>query len=407
MSEITADHSYLLRSAAELELTEARRQKAEKTKSLGSPIQLTGNAIDIQIRGNYAWIAESAHVAKKIDLETGKTLQIYRGHHAPVTCLAFYDRIPNSGDEKLLITGSWDKTIKIWDTNTKGLISTTAAHDDFVKTLLVVPSVKLLVSSSSDKIVKFWDLTDVLEKPPQPAGSVSAHSRPVECIAGIANADGSVTLFTADTMGVLKVWKLEREGGPRPRWRSTLQDTLNHHRTRITEIIYDAASSDETVQVVPYQSESSDQKPIPPLTHPLPVRAILPLALSDLEEPYIVTGYGDVIRLYDVSTPSEPEVLGEIDAHWHDVTALRLWVQKSRTDDGRTRIEPWIISASLDGTIRRWRFSELHDSKPDNPAGQSKATVIAPTPQPSGNAKDQVEITEEEERELAELMEED
>lgn len=41
-------------------------------------------------------------------------------------------------------------------------------------------------------------------------------------------------------MGVLKVWKLEREGGPRPRWRSTLQDTLNHHRTRITEIIYDA-----------------------------------------------------------------------------------------------------------------------------------------------------------------------
>ncbi|KAG1723896.1 WD40-repeat-containing domain protein [Suillus lakei] len=401
MSEITADHSYLLRSAAELELTEARRQKAERTKSLGSPIQLTGNAIDIQIRGNYAWIAESAHVAKKIDLETGKTLQIYRGHHAPVTCLAFYDRSPGSG-----------MTIKIWDTNTKGLISTTAAHDDFVKTLLVVPSVKLLVSSSSDKIVKFWDLTDILEKPPQPAGSVSAHSRPVECIAGIANADGTVTLFTADTMGVLKVWKLEREGGPRPRWRSILQDTLNHHRTRITEIIYDAgyiwtASSDETVQVVPYPPGSSDQKPFPPLTHPLPVRAILPLALSDLEEPYVVTGYGDVIRLYDVSTPSEPEVLGEIDAHWHDVTALRLWVHKSRTDDGRTRIEPWIISASLDGTIRRWRFSELHDSKPDNPAGQSKATVIAPTPQPSGDAKDQVEITEEEERELAELMEED
>jgi len=87
------------------------------------------------------------------------------------------------------------------------------------------------------------------------------------------------------------------------------------------------------------------------------VRAILPLVLSDFEEPYVVTAYGDVIRLCDVSTPSEPEVLGEIDAHWHDVTALRLWVCKSRTDDGRTRIEPWIISASLDGTIRRWRFS--------------------------------------------------
>ncbi|OJA18508.1 hypothetical protein AZE42_08721 [Rhizopogon vesiculosus] len=363
--------SYLLRSQAELVLTEARKRKAERTKSLGDPIKLSGNAIDIQLRGNCAWIAESAHVAKKIDLET----------------------------------------LKIWDTDTKDLITTTLAHDDFLKTLLVIPSVKLLISSSSDKIVKFWDLTDATEKSPQPAGSVSAHSRPVESIAGAVNADGSVTLLTADTMGVLKVWKLDKEDGLRPRWRGTILDTFNHHRTRITEIIYGAgyiwtASSDETVQVMPYPP-GSDQKPIPLITHPAPVRAILPLELSDFEEPYIVTAYGDVIRLYDVSTPSEPEVLGEIDAHWHDVTALRVWVRKSRTDDGRTRVEPWIVSASLDGTIRRWRFSELRDSTPDNPAGHSKATVIAPTPQPKGDVKDQKELTEEEERELAELMEED
>ena len=42
-------------------------------------------------------------------MQTGRTLQIYRGHTAPVTCLAFYDKTPHSGDEKLLITGSWDK----------------------------------------------------------------------------------------------------------------------------------------------------------------------------------------------------------------------------------------------------------------------------------------------------------
>lgn len=90
-------------------------------------------------------------------------------------------------------------------------------------------------------ILAHRDLTDAIEKSPQPAGSVSAHSRPVECIAGVANPDGSVTLLTADTMGVLNVWKLEKEDEPqRPRWRSTLQDTFNHHRTRITEVIYGA-----------------------------------------------------------------------------------------------------------------------------------------------------------------------
>jgi len=50
--------------------------------------------------------------------------------------------------------------------------------------------------------------------------------------------------------------------------------------------------------------------------------------------------------------------------------------------------------------------TELRDSRPDNPAGHSKATVITPTPQPKGDA-DQDALTEEEERELAELMDGD
>lgn len=72
------------------------------------------------------------------------------------------------------------------------------------------------------------------------AGSVSAHSRPVECLTGVAHSETSVTLLTADTMGVIKIWKLERESGPNPRWRSELQDTLNYHRTGVTEIHYGA-----------------------------------------------------------------------------------------------------------------------------------------------------------------------
>jgi WD40 repeat protein len=91
------------------------------------------------------------------------------------------------------------------------------------------------------------------------------------------------------------------------------------------------------------------------ITHPTAVRAILPLQLL-LNEPYLITGSGDVIRTYDLSTLSEPEMLSEVDGHWHDVTALRLWVRKNQ-EDGKTRIEPWIVSASLDGTIRKWRLS--------------------------------------------------
>ena len=122
-------------------------------------------------------------------------------------------------------------------------------------------------------------------------------------------------------------------------------------------LIESIASSDETVQVTHYPPDPSMTKPIPPLVHPLPVRAVLPLGLTPFAEPYVVTAYGDIIRLYDVTGVFELEVVGEIDAHWHDVTAIRLWLRTTSNEAGNTRIEPYIVSTSLDGTIRKWRFS--------------------------------------------------
>lgn len=89
------------------------------------------------------------------------------------------------------------------------------------------------------------------------------------------------------------------------------------------------------------------------------MKALLPLQLTPLAEPYLLTGAGDVIRAYDVSAPDEPELLAETDGHWHDVTALRLWMRRSKVEGepGKVRVEPWVVSASLDGTIRRWRLN--------------------------------------------------
>jgi hypothetical protein len=100
------------------------------------------------------------------------------------------------------------------------------------------------------------------------------------------------------------------------------------------------------------------------------VRCFLPLACTPLGEPYLLTGAGDVIRAYDLSdalaslpssapgiSSGEAELLGEVDAHWHDVTALRFWARRTATDAGGVAVEPWVVSASLDGTLRKWRLS--------------------------------------------------
>ena len=112
------------------------------------------------------------------------------------------------------------------------------------------------------------------------------------------------------------------------------------------------------MQLVPLADvDDKKTKPPPAISHPGGVKAILPLALTDLAEPYLFTAAGDVIRTYDVSTPDEPELIGEVDAHWHNVTLLRLWMRRTVGEDGKTRVEPWLVSASLDNTIRKWRLS--------------------------------------------------
>lgn len=285
------------------------------------------------------------------------------------------------------------------------------AHSDFVKAVCVVSSLRLLISSSSDKSIRLWDLSTFEDRQPlQSVGSISAHTRPVSCLSAHALSETSAMLYTADTMGMIKAWELTKEEGASLRWRSVLRDELNHHRTRINEMVHEngqlwTASSDETVQVKLHPPLAPSSIPVtkltPPLTHSAPVKSILPLHLTPLAEPYLLTGAGDIIRVYDISTPEEPELLGEVDAHWHDVIALRLWMRTTPVQGakGQYRVEPWIVSTSLDGTIRKWRLAELL-----NPTVPKAVETKPVNPEPKSDTTEPFGMSEDEERELAELM---
>jgi WD40 repeat protein len=122
------------------------------------------------------------------------------------------------------------------------------------------------------------------------------------------------------------------------------------------------ASADETVRVISFNAgeyTAKSTKPPGSIKHPVAVRAILPLLLTDLSEPYLITAAGDVLRTFDVSSLQEPECLSEIDGHWHDITYIGLWMRKSEGDDGRKRVEPWIVTTGLDRTIRKWKLTGM------------------------------------------------
>lgn len=81
------------------------------------------------------------------NLETGAELHCLKGHTRAVRCLQF--------DEAKLITGSMDNTIKVWDWRRGKCIRTLAGHTDGVVCLNF--DLNLLASGSVDSTVRVWN----------------------------------------------------------------------------------------------------------------------------------------------------------------------------------------------------------------------------------------------------------
>jgi predicted NACHT family NTPase len=135
---------------------------------------------------------ELAHKFKNLKWRCAYTLP---GHSSFVNSLAI------SPDGKILASGSWDKTIKIWNLETPELIGTLTGHSDRVNSVAISNDGKMLVSGSSDETIKFWNLYngDLLCTFP-------GHSMEVNSVA--ISPDGKI-LASGSSDATSKVWDVE------------------------------------------------------------------------------------------------------------------------------------------------------------------------------------------------------
>ena len=56
----------------------------------------------------------------------------------------------------MLVSGSWDGTLKIWDLKTYQEIRTLSAYQSLINSVAVSADTKHIISGGEDKIVRLW-----------------------------------------------------------------------------------------------------------------------------------------------------------------------------------------------------------------------------------------------------------
>ena len=87
------------------------------------------------------------------DAKSGQILKTLEGHSDGVFSVCF------SPDGKYLASGSRDETVIIWDAMSGQRLKTLKGHSDFVRSVCFSPDGKYLASGSKDETVVIWDAT--------------------------------------------------------------------------------------------------------------------------------------------------------------------------------------------------------------------------------------------------------
>ncbi len=154
-------------------------------------------------------------------------LLVLQGHLGAVASASY------SPDGRRIVTGSWDKTARVWDAQTGRLVTILQGHSGYVESVGYSPDGRRIITGSEDKTARVWDaqtgqlvtilqgaLWLYLQRELQPRWAPHCYRQRGQDGAGLGRSDRPVSHHLAGALGLY----LQRE--LQPRW------TPHRHRQR-------------------------------------------------------------------------------------------------------------------------------------------------------------------------------
>ncbi|MBM4068848.1 MAG: hypothetical protein FJ271_07870 [Planctomycetes bacterium] len=178
------------------------------------------NAMALRRNGQVALTGSSDKTMKLWDAASGKELAVFKGHEGSVTCVAL------SPGGKLALSGSEDRTVKLWNAQTGRVLRTLRGHGDRVNAVAFSPTGGWVASAADDNTIRLWPLKKRDDVEPR---VFEDHKRQVTCLA--FSRDGK-ELLSGSQDQTIKVWDVA-EG-------SVLR-TLEGHKNWVTGLSFPRA----------------------------------------------------------------------------------------------------------------------------------------------------------------------
>ncbi|KAM0919452.1 hypothetical protein ACQ4PT_008173 [Festuca glaucescens] len=202
---VTADQEFLFYSCTRTD---------EGTFQLNLYKRLIGyndEILDLKFVGEeeqYLAVATNLEQVRVYDVASMSCSYVLAGHTEIVVCL---DTCVSASGKTLVVTGSKDNTVKLWDMEKRSCIGTGKGHLGAIGCVAFSKKLKnFFVSGSSDRTIKVWTWDDALidangEVPLKAKAGVAAHDKDINSLS-VSPDDGLVCSGSEDRMAC--IWKL-------------------------------------------------------------------------------------------------------------------------------------------------------------------------------------------------------